>query len=138
MSQNVSKCLKISKFLRWSQIFYIFGTNYTPKFQKRKRIPREFSLSQQCAAVKITWSEMTEAPQPIRGKRAIHLHVSAVASWPPFGKGINYRQEGKYLKSRKSSCDTVPTIRPCSSQFGSFAQDCVPRKPAFAKNGKDF
>ena len=56
---------------------------------------------QQCAAVKITWSEMTEAPQPIRGKRAIHLQVSAVASWPPFGKGINYRQERKVLKSRK-------------------------------------
>jgi hypothetical protein len=44
---------------------------------------------------------MTEAPQPIRGMRAIHLHVSAVASWPPFRKGINYRQERKVLKSRK-------------------------------------
>jgi hypothetical protein len=73
----------------------------SPHRKNRKRIPRGLSLLQQCAAVKITWSEMTEAPQPIRGMRAIHLHVSAVASWPPFGKGINYRQEREYLKAEK-------------------------------------
>ena len=73
----------------------------SPHRKNSKRIPRGLSLLQQCAAVKITWSEMTEAPQPIRGIKAIHLHVSAVASWPPFRKGINYRQERKVLKSRK-------------------------------------
>jgi len=102
---------------------------------EKKRFPSGLSLSQQCAAVKTTWSEMTEAPQPIRGKRAIHLHVSAVASWPPFL--LRYQLlSGKKSTFAGEKCDTVPIIRPCSSQLGSFAQDCAPRKLAFAKNGK--
>ena len=85
MSQNIKnsrKCLKnIVKFLKLNFRNYIFFS----EFKKIKRFPKELSsLSQQCAAVITTWSEITVAPQPIRGIRAIHLHESAVASWPPF------------------------------------------------------